>query len=301
MPGTRHIGWLRYLVVGSLSTLVGFFAALMLSTIFAEQYFTLLVASVAFSCWYANWKAGVVSAFIGIFAVILLLPPILSFQVDSKSDIIRIFIYIFTGSMVCTLSYLNDKNRERFIANRVRTALSQEVLVAAAEDARMWTWVFDQDRRLISWQKLTGDHKARMVMTFDSWLMRMHPGDREKLRSILDVPGGPSRFNFDYRVQTRKGIYWWRSRGVALQQYGPGSPKLIGISTDIDKTKQPSSEPLASVPPRTEIKMSALIEIDALIYEVISSTSLHASYRNKLIEARQKVEKLLVTDLTSRV
>jgi len=291
---------LRQVIVGSLSAAVAFFATLGLSTLFDEHFFTLMVAAVAYSCWRVNWKAGAICTFIGIFGVVLLLPPKMHFSIAGASDIVRLIMFMFTGSMVCLLSYFKDRTTAKLQVQRDRTAHTEELLQVAAQENKLWTWEYDPDRNLLSWQMLATDNKLRWVMPFESWLRRLHPADRESVKNILQMTTGNIRFRLEYRVQTSKGIHWWSSRGVVLKQYGPGTRKYIGISTDINLQK--AIAPTAVGVGETDkppLNMVSFIEINSLIHEVLEGTSIHASYRSRLTKAIDKIEMVMVSEMSA--
>jgi|GEM_PF-4813013 len=288
------------MVIGTLSTVAAFFATLGLYYVFNEQYFTLMIAAVAYSCWHENWKAGVMSTIVGSVGVVLLLPPTMNLVIDSSSDVMRMLVFIFTSSGVCFLSYLNERTNARLLAQQDIATRSEEWLKAAAVETKLWAWEYDADRKIISWHRLGVHHQLRGFMQFDSWMRRLHPSDREAVKSMLERTPENSKFHIEYRVQTHNGIYWWSSRGVVLKQHGPGTLKFIGISSDItDQKEQTRLEPSKAVLERPQFNMSSLIEIDSIIHEVINSSSMHAVYRSKLIDARVKVEQLMVSDMSS--
>src|SRR5579862_943809 len=105
MPTKQIQSVLRPIIVGTVSSVVAFFATLGLATMYDEQFFMLMVAAVAYSCWHVNWRAGAVSTFFGIIGVILLLPPRMHLIINGSLNVVRLLIFFVTGSMICFLSY----------------------------------------------------------------------------------------------------------------------------------------------------------------------------------------------------
>lgn len=75
---------------------------------------------------------------------------------------------------------------------------------------------------------------------FETWLERVHPDDRERVRQELSetTPSDPA-FEIEYRAQLPDGeVRWLRTEGFPVESEGDGPQLLAGISQDVTDIKE---------------------------------------------------------------
>jgi len=82
--------------------------------------------------------------------------------------------------------------------------------------------------------------------SMDDWLSRVHPDDRERVRSLtLQQDSGEIAYcAFEYREWHREGHYIWiQSRGGPVAWFADGKPlRIVGTDTDITSLKKTEEE-----------------------------------------------------------
>ncbi|RAK52474.1 response regulator [Phenylobacterium deserti] len=140
-----------------------------------------------------------------------------------------------------------DQARERRERREAEQALSRSEMRArlAIEGAELGLWDFDPRSGEMSW-----DERCRVLLalgpdeepTFDAWLARLHPDDRERLAdSVADAityhPDKTGAYAEEYRIVSPDGRERWiASRGQAQFEQGICT-RFVGIVRDINEER----------------------------------------------------------------
>ena len=114
------------------------------------------------------------------------------------------------------------------------------------------------------WRVMRGmDPDEEIDPAAESWLSRLHPDDRERIRNIANQQdtGELSYNEFEYRERHRDGHYIWiLSRGKPVAWNPDGSPsRVIGTDTDITKIKRVESQ-LALEKERLKVTLESIAD-----------------------------------------
>ncbi|MCW8133747.1 MAG: EAL domain-containing protein [Planctomycetota bacterium] len=138
---------------------------------------------------------------------------------------------------------------EIFERRRVEEALrlSEERYALAAQGANdgLWDWNLKEFKIYYSprWKQMLGCEENEITEAPSEWLERVHPEDRAKLKSELEVhlQGTTDHFETEFRVQHKDGSYLWMlCRGMAVRDARGVPYRIAGSQTDItaEKTAQ---------------------------------------------------------------
>ena len=166
--------------------------------------------------------------------------------------------------LVKRLQLVSQVFANAIVRKRTEQALreSEERLTMALEAAGAGAWSMDvQSRRVwvsASERELFG-FPADEQLTYDSFLHRVHPDDRESVRMAVEKAlRTKAKLFVDYRiVRPDGGVRWVAARGYPHFNEKAEPDRLMGIALDITERK------------RTE---AALEETRALVTAVINST-----------------------------
>lgn len=115
---------------------------------------------------------------------------------------------------------------------------SEHRLMAAYEAAKVWTWQLDLDRWTIKRPLQTGSGAAPNFgedQPFDDWTSRIHPSDRERVRTGLrSAAATGALWEDEFRVQYPDGEYHWvYDRGRRVN----GCTIMAGAALDVTQRK----------------------------------------------------------------
>src|SRR5438552_867287 len=123
----------------------------------------------------------------------------------------------------------------------------QRTLLAEAQNlAGLGCWEWDPASRRVTWSdelyRIYGVKRERFTPSFEDYLERVHPDDREQARATLARALADGRgFIFDERIVRPDGeVRYLRSRGEVLRDDQGRSLKVLGACLDI--TEQKNSE-----------------------------------------------------------
>ncbi len=131
---------------------------------------------------------------------------------------------------------------------RAETELAQSqmrwshALESAGQGVWEWSRGDPQTRGSRTWKMMRGYAPDEDIdFTFEAWLGRLHPGDRDRIRAtILQQQDNRLEYNsFEYRERHKAGHYVWiNSVGAAVEWDENGTPiRRIGTDTDITERK----------------------------------------------------------------
>ena len=122
---------------------------------------------------------------------------------------------------------------------------SEERLRFALDASVAGTWSWDVATNRATWderfQRLYG-FEAQEACSFDTWIGRVHPGDREylltRIQSLLTATGD-NEWNEEFRVlHPLKGERWLQGLGRIERDEAGKAVRLTGINLDITERKQ---------------------------------------------------------------
>ena len=125
---------------------------------------------------------------------------------------------------------------------------STERFRIAAENASDLIYEWDMATGRLDWfgniDEQLGYEEGAFVRTYQGWIERIHPNDRERVENAIDRHLQTREpFDEEYKIQRADGIYlYWSDRGTALWN-DQGQPyKWIGATTDITLRQWAQSE-----------------------------------------------------------
>ncbi len=108
----------------------------------------------------------------------------------------------------------------------------------------IWTWDFQRDELSFSDQyyRMLGYEPGAFPPTFESWVDRVHPDDREDALAVASawLETKPEQYENEFRLRTRDGGYRWiRARARVVERDADGRAiRMIGNHEDITERKQ---------------------------------------------------------------
>lgn len=130
--------------------------------------------------------------------------------------------------------------RLKSLSNELQFSNERYYLVGQATNDMVWDWDLLNNRVFRSkeaWQKITGSRLTGEHNQPDSWWNRIHPGDKEKVKKIIqDILKRPDikKFQFECRVLRDDGSTRYISeKGYAMRNEKGELIRLVGTSRDI--------------------------------------------------------------------
>lgn len=169
-----------------------------------------------------------------------------------------------TGAPICLVVQMTDIDRQRRTENELAAIESRWNLALEGAGQGVWDHNIRAGTMFYSrmWRLMRGFGPDEEVNgAIDEWLKRVHPDDRERLRSIVirqDL--GEIPYNaFEYRERHRAGHYIWiLSRGRPVEWFPDGLPaRIVGTDTDITNLKHAEGE-LADEKERLNVTLSSI-------------------------------------------
>ncbi len=126
---------------------------------------------------------------------------------------------------------------------------SQARLSLTVQGARVGIWDWDIISNAIQfspeWAAQLGYTLEEVPQTFESWALRLHLDDRQRVLADIQafLTKGRTQFESEYRLQHRDGTYRWiLSRGSLLTEEGTLSRRLLGINLDVTDRRKAEDE-----------------------------------------------------------
>jgi diguanylate cyclase (GGDEF)-like protein/PAS domain S-box-containing protein len=107
----------------------------------------------------------------------------------------------------------------------------------------IWDWNLRTDEVFFSPQlaRMLGYGPHEMNPTLATWTNNIHPGDSQRVRSVLQahIAGLRERYDVEYRLRNRNGHYLWvHDRGRVCEHDAQGSPsRVVGMVNNITDGK----------------------------------------------------------------
>lgn len=132
------------------------------------------------------------------------------------------------------------KERERQLEN------VKERLDLAVEGANLGVWDWDKETGALAvndqWAEIIGIDAAELASSFDEWIEKIHPDDRDEVTDRIDAheEGEARYYDMEYRVRTGEDSWTWvHSIGHVVDRDEDGEPvRAVGIHMKIDARKQ---------------------------------------------------------------
>lgn len=121
---------------------------------------------------------------------------------------------------------------------------SEERYALAARGANdgLWDWKLTGDKIFFSprWKQMLGYSDKEIRPDPEEWFGRIHPGDRERVRSeiVARQPEAEPAFASEYRIRQKSGNYIWvLCRGIAVRDASGKIVRMAGSQSDITEGK----------------------------------------------------------------
>jgi signal transduction histidine kinase len=153
---------------------------------------------------YGGLAAGLVTTILGfVIADFFFTEPI--FRVLSQpSDFAVLVVFLIFGF---TTSFLNHALSR--VTSRLRETNQRVELASTAANVGFHEWIAAENRVISTPQmaRMLGDQSGSLVCSYDDWMSRIHPEDRERLRQSTAnaVSSGRTEFSAEYRVVAPDG------------------------------------------------------------------------------------------------
>jgi len=246
----RGSGRERY-AVALLSTAAALAATLLLHGAGADPFMTFFAVAVMVSAWYGGWKAGLWATVASVLAnLFLLLPPPGSPALQQQSTI-HLGLFALSALVICAFMAALHSTQEAL-------RLSQEIFCRAQRSANIAAFEWKLSTGQVVWaEELTVLKDLVPDQTFERWMDRVHPNDREEVRqtlqqAILDR----SDYEVECRVMNAEGHNQWVAlRGQVLVGPTGETERVLGVAIDIHNRRQ-AEEALG----RSEHNFRSLVE-----------------------------------------
>ena len=159
-------------------------------------------------------------------------------------DVIASRLAASKSDLVAARSALADSSRrvEEMNAELVATEQKYQLAIRGASDGQ-WEWDPRSSRFLVSerWNRMLGLDARDCTLSHKDWLEIVHEGDRARVDSLVQdhLAGKTARFESEHRLIASDGqVRWVLSRGVAIR-HANGKPwRLVGLDSNITKSKR---------------------------------------------------------------
>jgi PAS domain S-box-containing protein len=160
----------------------------------------------------------------------------------STTEIVQILEGLL-GSVAVALLVLGAALAERVGAEE-RFAGALTNLNEAQKLAHIGSWEWDIERNRVTWSdelyRIYGLEPQETEVTFESYLERIHPDDRDLVRENVEqayAGGGP--FLFEHRLVAADGtVKWNQSRGHVVSDDRGAPVRMVGTAQDITERKR---------------------------------------------------------------
>jgi len=221
-----------------LITALALLLTLRLPGIYARPFFTLLIAAVALSTYFAGWKAGLLSTALStVAALYYMLPPHDSLSVGSAEDLVRLIGFWTTAGLLIWLG--NEIDRHRRAREQVREAERQFDVLRLAGIVGVGEW--DLKTGEVNWVvELPALRGLVPDRQFEHWMERVHPDDREIVRERINrAIRATDSYDIEARVYDAQGnVHWISSRAHIIRDKERVPTRAVGIAMDITERKK---------------------------------------------------------------
>jgi diguanylate cyclase (GGDEF)-like protein/PAS domain S-box-containing protein len=199
---------------------------------------------------------------------------------------------------------------------------SEERYALAAQGANDGLWDWNPVTREIyfssRWKEMLGYTDAEIHPTLEDWFSRIHPGDRDRVKSEITArkSGADPIFASEYRIRLKEGGYIWvLCRGIVVRDPSGRIIRMAGSQSDITQGKV--VDPLTGLRNRLYFidRLEALIEecagradsfavlfLDVDRFKVVNDSLGHETGDMLLIEIAERLRSSVrSTDVSARI
>src|SRR5829696_3835689 len=135
------------------------------------------------------------------------------------------------------------RNRLTHMLTQTREAEERYALAAQAANDGLWDWNLTTDRMYYSprWKVIIGCDEEEIGTGPEDWFDRIHPTDRDNVRSRLKahLDGTADSFESEHRIVAEGGEYRWvLARGMATRHPDGVATRIAGSLADITERKR---------------------------------------------------------------
>jgi K+-sensing histidine kinase KdpD len=270
---------------GILVSLIAFLCTLGLETLVHKHYYTALVAAVAIACLLRGWRAGAAALASGSWAVALLMPPSFRMEIDTPGELLTLLVFAFTGGMICLIAFANDRGRRELRIAESQRQSTQKWLETAQQFTRFWTWEIDPERKLVKWVNPYVVLKTQVYEPLESWMVRLHPGDRANWLAAMEEARYSNSFELQFRVRDTVHDRFFVAKGMMTDDPATLERRLVGISVEMHS-------PSTALPLHEESQF-ALYGVQDMLDSLLENPSLDRRAQRNLRMAQETIERLL--------
>jgi signal transduction histidine kinase len=161
---------------------------------------------------------------------------------ESTTTIVQILEGLLAGSAVATLllgAVLSERSTTQADLERAGASLAEAQSIAG-----LGSWDWDIHANHVTWSdelfRLYALEPQAIEVTFEAYLERVHPDDRERVASIVGLAHVDRQpFEFDHRIMRTDGaVRWHHSRGRVELDAGGEPVRMRGTAQDITDRKR---------------------------------------------------------------
>lgn len=137
------------------------------------------------------------------------------------------------------LSQIQAQEEARIKSELVlRDSEERYALAALGSNDGLWDWKLPSNKIYFSprWEEMLGYSAGELKADPEEWFVRIHPGDREKVRAEMAgrAKEAPEIFSIEYRIRRKSGTYIWAlCRGIIVRDTAGRIVRIAGSQTDI--------------------------------------------------------------------